>query len=107
MPLTRSERRFFSFMTFISTLLPIGYLAWYTAKHKKLPTPKHIAKEAFSTPVGTLFSLDLILSSILFLNQARSDVKAKKVKGPFVLYLFLNSSVALSSAWALMLRRKN
>lgn len=102
----RAERRFNLAMAVIGTLLPIGYLCWYARKHKKLPTPQHIAKEAFSTPVGTLFSLDLILCSLLFLRQAHQEVKTGQAKGPFVLYAFLNSCVALSSAWPLLLFRR-
>jgi RsiW-degrading membrane proteinase PrsW (M82 family) len=103
---TRSERRFNLFMAVTGTLIPVGYLVWYATKHKKLPTPGHIAKEAFSTPVGTLFSLDLILCSILFLKQAHQEVKTGKAQGPFWLYAFLNSSVALSSAWPMLLLRR-
>lgn len=104
---SRSERRFNLFMAVTSTLIPLVYAVWYTAKHKKPPTPIHITKEAFSTPVGTVLSLDLVLCLILFLRQAHQEVKTGQAKGPFGLYAFLSCCVAISSAWpVLLLRRK-
>lgn len=103
----RSDRRFNLFMAITGTLIPLVYGAWYTAKHKKPPTPGHIFKEAFSTPVGVVLTLDLLLCYILFLKQAHQEVKTGKAKGPFGLYAFLSTCVAISSAWPLLLLRRN
>lgn len=105
---SRSDRRFNLLMFIVSTLIPLGYAIWYAAKNKKLPSPVHIAQEAVSTPVGVVFTLDLILCLILFLRQAHQEVKSGQAKGPFGLYAFLSCCVAVSSAWPmLLLRRQN
>lgn len=110
MPEQKTQNKYKAFdvtLLLTSTAIPLGFVAWYAAKHKKLPTAKYMVKEAFSTPVGTLLSLDLLLSSLAFVRLAHEEIQTERSRGPLGLYVLLNTCVALSAAMPLLfLRRK-
>ena len=95
-------------LTLSGTLVPLCIFTYGLLKRD--PNEKNILKDVlkkgFANPVATALSMDLIISSIAFNREAHKEIKAKRAKGPFLLYFLSNWVLGLSSAYPLFLSRR-